>query len=157
MTSFSAVNARSGMDQSPPRTVKSTVRQRAISFWQARCVEGYIASNLQGPIRLADLARVAQLSLPKFKRAFKKHFALTPYQYVIRKRIERAQNLMVISDESLRDISAACGFSDQFHLSNAFCAVVGQRPGAWRRRQARNDGGTSDGAQTTSETSAFTL
>ena len=157
MTSFSAVNAGSRMDQSAPRTVESTVRRGAIAPWQARCIQGYIACNLQCTIRLADLARAAQLSLPMFKRAFKKYFALTPYQYVIRKRIERAQNLMVISGESLRDISAACGFSDQFHLSNAFYAIVGQRPGAWRRRQARNDGGTSDGAQTTSETSAFTL
>ena len=133
MTSFSAVSTGSRIDQSPPTTVESTVRRSAISSWQARCIQGYIASNLQGTIRLADLAGVAQLGLPSFKRQFKKYFELTPYQYVIRKRIERAQNLMVISDESLRDISAACGFSDQFHLSNAFYAIVGQRPGAWRR------------------------
>jgi AraC family transcriptional regulator len=125
------------MDQSPPTTIESTVRRRAhapaISSWQARCIQGYIASNLQGTIRLADLAGVAQLGLPSFKRQFKKYFELTPYQYVIRKRIERAQNLMVISDESLKGISAECGFSDQFHFSNLFRAVVGQRPGAWRR------------------------
>jgi AraC family transcriptional regulator len=133
MTSFSAVSTGSRMDQSAPRTVESTVRRGAITPCQARCIEGYIACNLQCTIRLADLARVAQLGLDRFRREFKQHFGLTPYQYVIRKRIERAQNLMVISDESLRDISAECGFSDQFHFSNAFCAVVGQRPGAWRR------------------------
>jgi AraC family transcriptional regulator len=104
--------------------------------WQARCIQGYIAANLRANIQMADLAGVVQFGLRRFKRAFKERFACTPNQYVIRMRVERAKNLMMISNDSLGQIAVECGFVNQFHLSNVFRKITGERPGRWRRLHA---------------------
>lgn len=101
--------------------------------WQARCIQGYIAANLRANIQTADLASVVQFGLRRFKRAFKEHFGCTPNQYVIRMRVERAKNLMMISNDSLGQIAVECGFVNQFHLNNVFRKIIGERPGRWRR------------------------
>ncbi|HEY2462661.1 MAG TPA: AraC family transcriptional regulator [Steroidobacteraceae bacterium] len=108
-----------------------------MALWQQRSVEAYIAANLHTTIRMAELAKVAQCTRSRFHRSFKRSFGCTPHQYVIRRRIARTQRLMTISNESLIQISAKCGFVDQFHLRNMFRRVVGQPPGAWRRIHAR--------------------
>jgi AraC family transcriptional regulator len=105
--------------------------------WQARCVQGYISVHLQTKIKMASLARVAQFSGYKFKRAFRASFGCTPQQYVIRMRIQRAQHLMSMCSDSLREIAAECGFTHPSHFSHCFSSVVGERPSEWRARRAQ--------------------
>jgi AraC family transcriptional regulator len=105
----------------------------AMAPWQARCIQGYIAVNLHAAIKTTDLARVVNFSPVRLHRAFKAIFGCTPHQYVIRRRVERVQSLMLMSDDSLGQIAAECGFVHQSHLSNMFYRIVGMRPGAWRR------------------------
>ena len=105
--------------------------------WQARCVQGYISVHLQTKIKMANLARVAQFSGYKFKRAFRASFGCTPQQYVIRMRIQRAQHLMSMCSDSLREIAAECGFTHPSHFSHCFSSVVGERPSEWRARRAQ--------------------
>jgi AraC family transcriptional regulator len=104
--------------------------------WQARCIQGFIAVNLHSTIRTLDLGRVVNFGPFRLKSAFKETFGCTPYQYVIRRRVARAQSLMLISNDSLSQIAAECGFVDQAHLSNLFHKIVGTRPAAWRRMRA---------------------
>jgi AraC-like DNA-binding protein len=54
--------------------------------------------------------------------------------YIRRRRVERAQQLMLLSQESLAQIALACGFADQAHYCRVFRSVVGVSPSAWRRR-----------------------
>jgi AraC family transcriptional regulator len=115
------------------RSKKARMTSKFMAPWQQRGVEAYIAANLHTSIRMADLAQVAQCAPWRFHRSFKRSFGCTPHQYVIRRRIARSQRLMTISNESLVQISAKCGFVDQFHLRNMFRRIVGQPPGAWRR------------------------
>jgi AraC family transcriptional regulator len=103
--------------------------------WRARCVEGYVAVHLHAKIRMADLAKVTRSSQSKFHRSFKASFGCTPGQYVRRMRIERAQNLMMMSSEPLCQIAAECGFADQAHFSRCFRQFVGNPPALWRARQ----------------------
>jgi AraC family transcriptional regulator len=105
--------------------------------WQARCVRGYISVHLKTKIKMANLAQVAEFSGGRFKRAFRASFGCTPRQYVIRMRIERAQHLMSMCSDSLREIAVECGFSDSSHFSHCFSSVVGERPSAWRARRAQ--------------------
>jgi AraC family transcriptional regulator len=105
--------------------------------WQARCIQGYIAANLHSTIRVMDLVRVVQFSPNRFDRAFKARFACTPHQYVMRRRIERAQSLLLMSNDLLGQIAAECGFVNPSHLSNLFHRMVGETPGKWRRMHAR--------------------
>jgi AraC family transcriptional regulator len=120
----------------PPKA--TTPRGRNVmEQWQARSIEAHVDAHLHETIRMADLARVAQLAPFRFKRTFRESFGCTPHQYVIRKRVERAQNLMLMSKESLSQIAAECGFVDQSHLSNLFNKIVRERPGTWRRVRTR--------------------
>jgi transcriptional regulator GlxA family with amidase domain len=87
-----------------------------MELWQARCVQGYVAVHLHSKIKLVDLAGVTLFSRRKFNRTFKARFGCTPGQYVMRMRIARAQNLMMISSDPLSQIAAECGFADQSHF-----------------------------------------
>ncbi len=59
--------------------------------WHTRCLEGYIAAHLHATIKIEDLTKVANCGHFQLKRAFEEHFGCTPRQYVMRRRIERAQ------------------------------------------------------------------
>jgi transcriptional regulator GlxA family with amidase domain len=106
---------------------------RGLARWKIKKVVSYLNSNLDTPLRVADLARVAGLSSSHFCRAFKQALRITPYLYVMRTRVERAQRLLRASDAPAVEISASCGFADQSHFTRLFKRFVGAAPGAWRR------------------------
>lgn len=111
---------------------KAGVRQ-GLAPWQVRRVLAHIEANLATPIRNKDLAAVARLSTFHFAVAFRNSVGESPHEHVIRRRVERAQGLMLSSDKSLSDISAECGLADQAHLTRLFRRIVGESPAAWRR------------------------
>jgi AraC family transcriptional regulator len=117
-----------------------------MELWQARCVQGYVAVHLHSKINLGDLAKVTQFSLCKFNRRFKASFGCTPGQYVRRMRIARAQNLMAMSGDPLRQIAVESGFADQSHFNRYFRKVVGESPAIWRARRCKSLQKTQCGA-----------
>jgi AraC-like DNA-binding protein len=107
-----------------------------LAAWKVRCIQAYIAAHLHSTIRVADLVRVFQLSPNRFGQAFKNSFDCTPYQYVMSRRIARAQRRLLTSEDTLSEIATECGFSNKSHLSNLFRRTTGQPPGKWRRRRS---------------------
>ncbi|SFW56160.1 MULTISPECIES: helix-turn-helix transcriptional regulator [Luteibacter] len=101
--------------------------------WQARRVAAHVEENLGFPITIDQLAAIAGLSSSYFCRAFKDSFGDPPHAYIMRRRVERAQSLMLQTREPLSQIALACGLSDQAHLCNLFRRLVGQSPSHWRR------------------------
>ncbi len=93
----------------------------------------FIEVHLEIDIRLEDLANIVGISTFHFCRLFKQTMQMTPHQYVIRRRIERAKQLLKQSDLGIVDISLACGFANQSHLSRHFRRVVGISPKAFRQ------------------------
>jgi AraC family transcriptional regulator len=104
--------------------------------WQVRRVTTHVETNLDAAITTKDLAALARLSLFHFCRAFRDSFGESPHGYVTRRRVERAQGLMLTTNASLGQIAADCGFTDQAHLSKLFRRIVGESPGVWRRARA---------------------
>ena len=104
--------------------------------WQVRKVTSFIETNLDSPIRSANLASMVRLTPCHFSRAFRNSFGHSPIEYVIRRRIERAQALMLSTDTSLSQIALDCGFVDQAYLCRLFRRIVGESPGTWRRARA---------------------
>ena len=107
---------------------------RVLAPWQMRRVKEFVNSSLGSTIRLRDCASQARLSVSYFSHAFKATFGTTVCDYVRRRRIERAQQLMLLSTESLSQIALACGFADQAHYCRVFRDVVGMSPNTWRGR-----------------------
>jgi AraC family transcriptional regulator len=89
----------------------------------------YIMENLEGSPTLEQMAAVAHLSPYHFARQFKATTGLPPYQYVIARRIERAQHLLRRDDElGLGEVALRVGFSDQSKFSFHFKRLIGVTP-----------------------------
>jgi AraC-like DNA-binding protein len=78
------------------------------------------------------------MSKGQFFRAFKVSVGLPPLQYIARRRIERAREMMNTTTEPLSQIAIACGLYDQSHFCRIFRRIVGQSPGQWQRANARD-------------------
>jgi AraC-like DNA-binding protein len=85
------------------------------------------------------------LSAGHFSRTFRNSFGCSPLQYVMRRRMERAQGLMLSTNIPLAQIALDCGLSDQAHFSRLFRRIVGECPREWRR--ARMNAGREDVAR----------
>ena len=117
----------------PARRPPGTTSPGGLAPWQVRRVLAYVEANLAKSIRNGDLADVARLSPFHFNVSFRKSVGDSPHEYIIRRRIERAQGLMLSTDASLSEIAITCGHADQAHFTRLFKRVVGESPGAWRR------------------------
>jgi len=91
----------------------------------------YTMQNLSRDIGIDDLASLLNLSNSQFSRLFKKTVGTSPYQYLQKKRIERAVDLMR-GPESLAQIAHEVGFSSQSHFTEVFRAITGVTPMALR-------------------------
>jgi AraC family transcriptional regulator len=98
-----------------------------------RTVIEYIMENLGGNPTLEQMAAVAHLSPYHFARQFKAATGLPPYQYVIARRVERAQHLLRGDGElGMAEVAFRAGFSDQSHFSSHFKRILGVTPGQFR-------------------------
>jgi AraC-like DNA-binding protein len=90
------------------------------------------------PLDVATLASEAHASTAHFGRSFKRAFGETPHEYLRRRRIERAKELLRGTDLSVTDISLEVGFQSLGSFGAAFREIVGESPGryGWRWRDA---------------------
>jgi AraC-like DNA-binding protein len=107
---------------------------RPITSFVARA-ERVLMDSVDKPPAIPGLARELGVAYSYFRREFKRHTGLAPYQYVRRLRMEKARRLIGSSTESLQSISERLGFASPFHLSAAFKKQYGQSPDHWRRRR----------------------
>ena len=96
-------------------------------------VTDYIEAHIEDALPLFKLAEIADLSPFHFARSFRADMGDTPNQYVMRRRLRHAEDLIVHSNDSLTSIAAACGFSSQPRMNEAFSKHYGMTPGALRR------------------------
>lgn len=103
--------------------------------WQVRLVRSHIEAHLDGIVRIEDLTAITHLSPSYFSSAFRRSFGEPPHAYLVRRRVARAQEMMLMTDEPLSQIAIACGLCDQAHLSKLFRRATGMSPNAWRRQR----------------------
>jgi AraC family transcriptional regulator len=92
----------------------------------------YIHEHLDQDLKLADLAQLLGISQFHFSHSFKQAIGVSPYQYLIQQRIERAKQLLKQTERSIMDIALDCGFNSHSHLSKQFRQLTGMTPRAYR-------------------------
>jgi AraC family transcriptional regulator len=115
--------------------VQRQVARGGLTAWQTRRLVAHVDANYARRIRVAELAELLGLSTGHFSRAFKGAFGVAPHTYVLRRRIEVAQGLMLTPCEPLSSIALTCGMCDQSHFTHLFHRFVGETPGSWRRNR----------------------
>jgi AraC family transcriptional regulator len=109
------------------------VRSKGLAPKLLRTLLEDIEANLEGDLSLSRLAGLAGVSLDGFIRLFKRSTGVPPHQYVLRKRVERAQALLGNPSLSLAEIALLTGFADQSHFSRMFHRLTGHAPRQYRR------------------------
>ena len=132
--------AEESVDAALVETNERRMYRGGLAPWQVRSVTTYIDANLGASLSCEALARLTRLSVSYFARAFKCTFGYSPHVFLMRRRMERAQGLMLKTDAPLAQIALDCGFADQAHLSRLFLQFTGERPASWRRARASGSG-----------------
>jgi AraC-like DNA-binding protein len=105
---------------------------RALQKWRLKRVIEYVDSHLAAKISLADLAAVAGLSRMHFASQFRAATGLRPHEYLLRRRIRRAEELLRNSTMAIVEIALTVGFQTQAHFTTVFKRFVGCTPRQWR-------------------------
>ena len=111
----------------------SSYSHKGLSLRKLNLILEYIEANLSHKITLSDLANVANLGKFYFSHSFKSSTNLSPYDYVLQQRVERAKKLLQSSDMSICDIALECGFGNQSHLAKHFRKKLGITPMDYRK------------------------
>lgn len=91
-----------------------------------------IDAHLFSPVSVEDLAQKMNVSVSSFKREFKKLYNDSPASYIKNKRLERAAELLLASDERITDIAFDCGFNDLANFTRSFHDKYNVTPTGYR-------------------------
>ncbi len=90
-------------------------------------------SSIYRKMNVEQLCESLTVSKSQLSRDFKKHFSVTPYQYLLNKKINVAKQLLLLTNMKIQEISDALCFSDEYNFSNVFKSKVGQSPYVFRK------------------------
>ncbi|MDR0866148.1 MAG: AraC family transcriptional regulator, partial [Candidatus Symbiothrix sp.] len=112
---------------------KATLKQE-ITDKRIKKALRYIRENIDKNLHINDLADICSLNHDHFTRLFKKEMQCTPMQYITRKKIEKAQLILVAREESIKDIAYTLSFYDVAHFHRSFKRVAGTSPLAYKNQ-----------------------
>jgi AraC-like DNA-binding protein len=105
---------------------------RSLQKWRLKRVLQYVDDHLAAKITLQDLATVAGLSRMHFAAQFRTAVGMRPHEYLLKRRIEAAEQLLKQAEVSLVDVALTVGFQTQAHFTTVFKRFAGDTPHQWR-------------------------
>lgn len=109
----------------PPGTAR-------LSPTRLRQLIDHIQEHLDADLSVPTLAAFAHTSPFHFARQFKRSTGQTPHQFVLQRRLDKAQRLLENDALSIAEVAYATGFPSQAHFTTVFRRVFGQTPKSWR-------------------------
>jgi AraC family transcriptional regulator len=108
-----------------------------LARWRLKRAVDYVEARLAEPVSLADLATAAGLTRMHFAAQFRATTGLRPHEYLLRRRIERAQEMLVGTGMSVVDVALSVGFQTQSHFTSVFKRGNRRAPGGSRTANGR--------------------
>lgn len=108
-------------------------KTKALPEWRLKRALEFIETHLDSPMALADVACAAGLSRMHFAAQFRAATGFRPHEYMLRRRIEKAQTMLAMTDMPIVELALAVGFSAQSHFTAVFKRFSGLTPHRWRR------------------------
>ncbi|MEM9540652.1 MAG: AraC family transcriptional regulator [Cyanobacteria bacterium P01_E01_bin.42] len=107
---------------------KSSNDSEGLARSQLMQVTNYIREHLDEALKLTDLAALVGVSPYHFLRLFKQSLGITPHQYILRNRLDRAKSLLQQGNANIAEIAVTVGFCDRSHLTRYFKRAFGVTP-----------------------------
>jgi AraC family transcriptional regulator len=104
-----------------------------LSRWQLRRAMDYLEAHIMEDISLEEMANLAGLSQSQFARLFKISTSMPPSKWFLDARIKRAQEMLLLGNDSIASIAIQTGFADQSHFTKTFRRATGASPKDWQR------------------------
>ncbi|KAF3890925.1 helix-turn-helix domain-containing protein [Tolypothrix bouteillei VB521301] len=98
----------------------------------------YIEQHLGEKISLETIAQHLDISQCHFCHLFKQSMGVSPYQYVLQQRIEKAKHLLKQQKLTITNVALECGFANQTHFTKHFRKLTGTTPKAYRKQQSHS-------------------
>lgn len=105
----------------------------AISETRLKQMLAWIDQHMEEPITVKHIADAANVCPRECQRMFRRYLHSSPVEYVLRRRIFFAANLLTTTDHSVTDIALACGFSSPAYFTKKFHEIAGAAPLAYRK------------------------
>jgi len=108
-----------------------------LSHTKLERVIAHIEDNLASKLSLPGIAEIAGMSVSHLKTLFRNSTGVPVYEYVLRRRVERAQLLLRNQRFSIAEVAVATGFAHQSHLARHMHRILGYTPSSLRRRSTK--------------------
>jgi AraC-like DNA-binding protein len=102
-----------------------------------RQAKSMLEADLDGALAMNDLVSKLAISVTHFYRLFKEHTGMSPYQYHLQLRINRAKEMLHGTNLTVKEIAGKLHFESEFHFSKLFKKKTKFSPTAWRRLSSR--------------------
>ena len=113
----------------------STIGRRLTQLGHRVCIvekaRFLMEENLYGEINLHAIAETVGVSAGQLNSVFKSYTSMTPYQFYISIKIQRAKEMLESGDLSIKEVAFRLGFADQYYFSRLFRRKVGLPPSRW--------------------------
>ncbi|MBQ4136644.1 MAG: helix-turn-helix transcriptional regulator [Clostridia bacterium] len=91
-------------------------------------------SYFDSEITNKSLARKCKISEVYFRKLFKEKYDISPKQYILSLRLDKAKKLLCEGEQKIHEIALACGFESSEHFCRSFKAQLGTTPGNYRKQ-----------------------
>ena len=105
------------------------------------CVVEYVRNNLDKPLAVSALSRMAEMSQSHFSKLFKLSTGLAPHQFVLQERINRSKELLRQDNARIVEVALGVGFENQAHFTTVFGNLVGMTPRQFQRSSSWQSSG----------------
>lgn len=131
---FSALLIRNRITEFLVRMIEAGKNAPSPVSGRIRTVADHIDGHITERLPLPALAGMAGLSLSRFKQRFRMEMGIPPGEYILRKKIGRAESMLKETDETVTEIAYDLDFSSSQYFATVFKRITGKKPMEYRRK-----------------------